>query len=49
MLLGQFNEHVKNVCIDLQNKINETDKKIDKMVYALYELTDDEIKIIENS
>ena len=33
----------------LQNQINATDKKIDQMVYQLYELTDDEIKIVEES
>ncbi len=34
---------------ELQNKINQTDKEIDKMVYQLYELTDKEIEIVENS
>jgi len=34
---------------DLQNKINQTDNEIDKMVYELYELTDEEIGIVENS
>jgi len=33
----------------LQNLINQTDKEIDKMVYELYELTEEEIKIIENT
>ena len=33
----------------LQQLINATDKEIDKMVYALYELTEDEIKIVEGS
>ena len=33
----------------LQDEINKTDKEIDKMVYKLYELTDDEIKIIEKN
>ena len=28
--------------------INTTDKEIDKMVYELYGLTDDEIKILED-
>ena len=31
----------------LQNKINTTNKKIDQMVYELYGLTEDEIKIVE--
>lgn len=33
----------------LQNLINQTDKEIDKMVYDLYELTLEEIEIVENS
>ena len=33
----------------LQLEINLTDKEIDKMVYVLYELTDEEIKIVEDS
>ncbi len=34
---------------ELQSQINKTDKKIDSMVYDLYELTDEEIAIVENS
>jgi len=34
---------------DLQQKINQTDKEIDNMVYELYELTAEEIEIVENS
>ena len=34
---------------NLQAEISETDKEIDKMVYKLYELTDEEIEIVENS
>ena len=33
---------------ELQTKINNTEKAIDKLVYALYDLTDEEIQIIEN-
>ena len=33
----------------LSNEITKTDKEIDKMVYELYGLSDDEIKIIEES
>lgn len=33
----------------LNNEITKTDKEIDKMVYELYGLSDDEIKIIEES
>ena len=32
---------------DLKSQINQTDKEIDAMVYKLYDLTDDEIKIVE--
>ncbi len=34
---------------ELQNQINQTDKEIDRMVYELYELTAEEIEIVENS
>lgn len=33
----------------LKQHIETTDKKIDAMVYELYGLTDEEIKIIDNS
>jgi len=33
----------------LQQKINLIDKQIDTLIYKLYELTDEEIKIIEES
>lgn len=33
----------------LQTEINRIDKEIDKMVYELYGLTEDEIEIVENS
>ena len=33
----------------LQTQINQTDKEIDAMVYELYGLTEDEIKIVEKS
>lgn len=35
------------MALDLQNEIEKTDKNIDKMVYNLYNLTDEEIKIVE--
>jgi type II restriction/modification system DNA methylase subunit YeeA len=31
-----------------QNEIDKTDKEIDQLVYALYELTPEEIAIVEN-
>jgi hypothetical protein len=33
----------------LKTQIDQTDKEIDAMVYELYGLTEDEIKIVENS
>jgi hypothetical protein len=35
--------------LELKAQITQTDKEIDQMVYALYELTEDEIKIVEGS
>jgi type I restriction-modification system DNA methylase subunit len=35
--------------LELKNKIDATDKEIDQMVYKLYDLTDEEIVIVENS
>ncbi len=40
-------ENDKKEVLALQNQINQTDKEIDKMVYKLYDLSDDEIKIVE--
>ncbi|MCX6226280.1 MAG: hypothetical protein NTV01_16285 [Bacteroidia bacterium] len=34
--------------LELKSKIETTDKEIDRMVYQLYELTDEEIRIVEN-
>jgi len=33
----------------IQRQIDATDKQIDKLVYDLYGLTEEEIKIVENS
>ena len=33
----------------LQRQIHTTDQQIDRLVYELYHLTDDEIKIVEES
>lgn len=35
--------------LELKAKIDSTDNEIDRMVYELYELTEEEIKIVENS
>ena len=34
---------------NLQAQIKQTDNEIDQMVYELYELTEDEIKIVEGN
>lgn len=39
----------KEKALNLKNQIDQTDREIDQMVYTLYGLTDDEIKIIEKS
>ena len=46
--LDRFNR-LKTQAQDLQNKINQTDKAIDKMVYELYGLNEEEIALVENS
>jgi hypothetical protein len=49
---SQWLEHFedkKQKAIDLQNKISKTDSEIDYMVYELYGLSNEEIKIIEES
>ena len=35
--------------LELKAQIEKTDKEIDQMVYALYELSEDEIRIVEAS
>ncbi len=41
-------EEEKTKALELQNKISTTDNEIDTMVYALYGLNEEEIKIIED-
>ena len=42
---------MRELFVDVSNQLQQlivaTDKKIDQMVYALYELTEEEIKIVE--
>jgi hypothetical protein len=40
-------EQDKTMACTLKEQIKQTDKEIDKMVYALYELSDEEIQIVE--
>ena len=42
-------ENDKTLTSQLKTEIAKTDKEIDQMVYKLYELTDDEIKIVEGN
>jgi hypothetical protein len=48
LLRNEFEESI-NVINPLLQQIKETDSEIDKMVYDLYGLTNEEIKIIEDS
>ena len=45
----QYFEEQKTKALALQKLIDDTDKEIDAMVYALYGLTGEEIKIVEGS
>ncbi|MEO5572670.1 MAG: hypothetical protein ABIT08_02980, partial [Bacteroidia bacterium] len=38
----------RKIAIIIKDKIEKTDKEIDKMVYELYRLPEEEIKIVEN-
>ena len=43
---GYFNTE-KTKALDIKKQIDDTDREIDRMVYALYELTEEEIGIVE--
>ena len=45
----EYFESYKTEINKLQTQINQTDQEIDQMVYQLYELTPEEIKIVEES
>lgn len=42
-------EDYKHQAQQFQSEIDKTDKEIDRMVYELYELTEEEIELVENS
>jgi hypothetical protein len=42
-------EENKKKSLDLKTQIDQTDKEIDRMVYELYGLTEEEVQIVENS
>ena len=44
---GLFFTGIKKKARDIKTKIETTDREIDQMVYALYELTEEEIGIVE--
>lgn len=45
----EYFEDYKNSILEIKQKISVTDKEIDLMIYKLYELNDEEIKIIEEN
>ena len=47
-LIQYFNEQ-KAKAIQIENEIKKVDKQIDQMVYKLYDLTEEEIKIVEEN
>jgi hypothetical protein len=44
----QYFEEQKTKANNIRHIIQQTDTEIDQLVYALYKLTEEEIKIIEN-
>lgn len=42
-----FFENDKKEVLLIQNQINQTDKEINQILYKLYDLTDDDIKIVD--
>ncbi|MGC9310880.1 MAG: hypothetical protein ACP5E4_04130 [Candidatus Aenigmatarchaeota archaeon] len=45
--LNELGEKLTDERAKLEEEIRETDKKIDALVYELYGLTDEEIRIVE--
>ena len=46
LLLSQSEDYLKN--LQKQAKVKEYQRQIDQLVYKLYELTDEEIRIVED-
>ena len=44
----EYFNHYKEECSKLANAITAADSKIDELVYQLYNLTEEEIKVVEN-
>ena len=47
--LKKYFDKYKTELINIKSEIDKTDREIDRMVYELYGLTDEEIKIVEGS
>jgi type I restriction-modification system DNA methylase subunit len=45
----QYFEEQKSIALAIKVKIEQTEKEIDQMVYKLYELTEEEIKIVDGA
>ncbi len=45
---SKFKSYFKHSTVEIKAQITKTNKEIDAMVYELYDLTDEEIAIIEN-
>ena len=43
----QYLNEQKDKYLEINNRVFETEKEIDQMVYELYALTEEEIKIVE--
>ena len=39
----------QNSCLNIESELNKLEQDLDNLIYELYELTDEEITIIENS
>lgn len=44
-----YKDNVPHLKQQIQHRIDHTDRQIDALVYELYELTDEEIRIVEGS
>jgi len=47
--LTKFLKSEKEKALEIKATIDQTDKEIDQMVYQLYGLTNEKIRIVENS
>jgi len=47
--VNKLSKVINGKILELQSQINQTDREIDQLVYELYGLTEEEIKIVEES